>query len=938
MRIPFILFLLFCFTCTTSSSQELPPITNYPSELYNAGTQNWSITESNNKFIYVANNEGLLEYNGAYWKLYPSPNKTIIRSVCAVDDKVYSGSYMDFGYWEVGPKGLQQYSSLTTTLGIDIAEDEQFWSITPYNKWILFQSLSRIYIFNTEDSTIKVIESEKTIHKLFKVEQEIYFYVIDQGLFTIQNGTKKNVFTADHFNNDIIVQILSIGNKTLAVTQNSGLFLIDSQGVSPWGVSVDKEIEDASIYTALALKDGTILLGTIGNGIIKLSGDGSQLFTINQINGLGDNTALSLFEDQSNNVWVGLDNGLDCININSPYLNYTDRSGRLGTTYASIIFDNTMYLGTNQGLFYKPLTGDGDFKLIRGTEGQVWCLENINETLFCGHNRGTFQIQGAFATPITTVMGTWSIKPIPGENKNLLLQGNYAGLNVLEKRNGVWKLRNKIKGFDISSKYFEFLPNNSILVSHEYKGVYSLELDSGYQEVVDIKKHTTVKKGSNSSIAKFYDRLLYANEDGIFVFDTTAKTFVKEQSLSAIYSKKTYVSGKLETNVSGMLWVFTQDGITYVTKEPFTDSYIITTMQIPISLRNQKKGYENISKINAQEYLFGISNGYLLINTNNTAKEDYSIFLNAIYVGQTKEDVLLVEQQQQQQHVLKAIEDCIVFKYSIPQYNTYKVSEFQYLLESDTNTMWSEWSTNPSISFENLPYGDYTFRLKGRVNNSILKRQASYSFTIETPWYLSVVAITLYIIGIVFFFILVNAWYKRNYTMEKDRILEKSSREIALKELEAQKEIIQLKNESLQQDIEARNRELAVSTMSMIKKNNVLNDFKAELLKFSEIETVAPLVKKINKSLNDKDDWEFFEEAFNHADKDFFKKVKDLHPELTANDLRFCVYLRLNLSSKEIAPLLNISHRSVEIKRYRLRKKINLDHEINLNNYFIDLK
>jgi len=216
--------------------------------------------------------------------------------------------------------------------------------------------------------------------------------------------------------------------------------------------------------------------------------------------------------------------------------------------------------------------------------------------------------------------------------------------------------------------------------------------------------------------------------------------------------------------------------------------------------------------------------------------------------------------------------------------------------------------------------------------------EAQYSFTIERPWYFSLLSITLYVIAFIFFFILVNAWYKRGYSLEKDRILEKSSREIALKELEAQKEIIQLKNEKLQQDIEARNRELAVSTMSMIKKNNVLNDFKEELLKFSEIETVAPLVKKINKSLNDKDDWEFFEEAFNHADKDFFKKVKDIHPNLTANDLRFCVYLRLNLSSKEIAPLLNISHRSVEIKRYRLRKKINLDHKVNLNNYFIDLK
>lgn len=935
MRIYFIITFLFCFCTTTIFSQELPPITSYSTEVYRAGTQNWSITESSDDFIYVANNEGLLEYNGSYWLLYPSPNNTIIRSVCAVGNKIYSGSYMEFGYWEQGPDGIQKYNSLTTTLGINLIEDEQFWSITPYNKWILFQSLSRIYIYNTEDSSIKVIDSDNIIQKLFKVNQEIYFFEIEKGLFTIENGTKKKLFDTKDFNNDIVVQILSVNNKTLVVTQNSGLFFLDINSVRPWPISVAKDIKQASIYTALALRDGTIILGTIGSGIIHLSARGEQLFNINRFNGLGDNTALSLYEDHSSNIWVGLDNGLDCINLKSPYLNYTDRRGTLGTTYASIIFENNLYLGTNQGLFYKPLNTDIAFKLIRGTEGQVWCLEQINNTLFCGHNSGTFQIKGSTAKLIANEMGTWSIKTIPGENKDLLIQGNYNGLNILEKKNGTWGFTNKIEGFDISSRYFEFSSDTTILVSHEYKGVYTLNVDTKYTKVNKVKKHTSVTKGSNSSIAKFYNRLLYVNEQGVFVLDPKTDTFLREELLSSIFSKDSYVSGKLETNVEEMLWFFTKDGITYITKEPFTDSYIIKTMQIPISLRKQKKGFENISRISAQQYLFGTSNGYFLINTKDTLEKQYDVYLNAVYVGESRQDAELINKDKT---LFKAYDNCIVFKYSVPEYDTYKISEFQYLLESDSNTSWSEWSTSATVSFDNLSYGDYTFRLKARVNNTLQESEAQYSFTIERPWYFSTVLICLYVVSFIFFFILVNAWYKRGYRLEKNRILEKSSREIALKELEAQKEIIQLKNEKLQQDIDARNRELAVSTMSMIKKNNVLNDFKEELLKFSEIETVAPLVKKINKSLNDKDDWEFFEEAFNHADKDFFKKVKDIHPELTANDLRFCVYLRLNLSSKEIAPLLNISHRSVEIKRYRLRKKINLDNKANLNNYFIDLK
>ena len=80
-----------------------------------------------------------------------------------------------------------------------------------------------------------------------------------------------------------------------------------------------------------------------------------------------------------------------------------------------------------------------------------------------------------------------------------------------------------------------------------------------------------------------------------------------------------------------------------------------------------------------------------------------------------------------------------------------------------------------------------------------------------------------------------------------------------------------------------------------------------------------------------------FQEAFNNADSNFLKKIKTIHPTLTPNDLRLCSYLRLNLSSKEIAPMLNISTRSVEIKRYRLRKKMELDHEKSLVAYILEV-
>jgi DNA-binding CsgD family transcriptional regulator len=157
-----------------------------------------------------------------------------------------------------------------------------------------------------------------------------------------------------------------------------------------------------------------------------------------------------------------------------------------------------------------------------------------------------------------------------------------------------------------------------------------------------------------------------------------------------------------------------------------------------------------------------------------------------------------------------------------------------------------------------------------------------------------------------------------------------------MKNLEAEQKITILQNEQLEMDMANKNKELAVSTMSLIRKNEFLTNIKDQL-KESGSSKIKSVIKTIDKDINEEDNWNYFKEAFNNADKDFFKKIKSLHPALTPNDLKLCAYLRLNLSSKEIGPLLNISVKSVEIKRYRLRKKMDLVREANLTLYILNI-
>ncbi len=179
--------------------------------------------------------------------------------------------------------------------------------------------------------------------------------------------------------------------------------------------------------------------------------------------------------------------------------------------------------------------------------------------------------------------------------------------------------------------------------------------------------------------------------------------------------------------------------------------------------------------------------------------------------------------------------------------------------------------------------------------------------------------------------------YKRYYRKQREKLITKNKRELKLVQVQNEKEIIRIKNEQLKLEFKNKSKELAASTMSIVKKNELLTTIKNELNAIKKETVVKPIIKIIDKNLKHNDDWELFQEAFNNADSGFLQKVKNLHSNLTPNDLRLCAYLRLNLSSKEIAPLLNISARSVEVKRYRLRKKMALPHENSLTDYILKL-
>ena len=918
-----LLLFIFCFPSLVIS-QELPPITNFDTKTYNAGNQNWMVSEANNNWMYFANNSGLLSYNGEQWGLYKMKDGSPVRSVKVVDSLIFTGAYMDFGYWKPNAYGNLDYTSLLDKLPSEIRDGEQIWHIEEFGKYIIFQSLSRIFSYHIEDKSINIIDLGKTISNLYKSNNTVYFQVAEDGLYAIEDSGIERKVDFEQIGVKAIIQIFEWNDKNVAVTRDDGLFSFED---NKWDkLSIPNYPISSSFFSAEYTNDDQLVLGSIGDGLFILNllrGEIQQIVQPNILN----NTVLSLYEDKASHIWCGLDNGISLIEKDSQFSIFSDITGKLGTVYCSIMYNEQLYLGTNQGL-YKRNVKAGDFNLIDGTSGQVWSLAEYNDQLFIGHDRGTFIIKNDQLDYIFDGLGTWQVIPF----KNGFIQGHYNGLSYFENEQSFNDIA-YLDGFNLSSRNILNFNNSEIWVGHDHKGIFKLTPDISNFSISETKKYPVkYEDASGIKLFRFNDDIYYSTASNIFKYNRSSDEFVLDNELQRTSKKFKRSSGISQVTKNGKWWSFSENEIYYTQNDAFQEGLNIETIPLSYEFRNISNGFENISEINEDQYLVGSNHGYAIFKAPFTNPEIPELEINKVENANKGLNYVEIDKNTSNPE-FKNAENYFKFYFNAPVYQKFANITYSYRIEGFTET-WTPFKSTSTASFENLPYGDYQFQVKAKYDGQETNT-ATYSFSIEKPWFLSNLAVFVYIIIFVIILFVTHHFYTRYYNRRHEKMISVQKKKAEMQQLEAEQEIMKLKNEQLEADVSSKNRELAASTMSIIRKSEVLNQIKDELTAVSKLEDIKAVLKTIDANINEEDNWKFFKEAFDNADKDFLQAVKAKHPNLTSNDLKLCAYLRLNLSSKEIAPLLNISVRSVEIKRYRLRKKMDLAHGEGLVEYIL---
>jgi AraC family chitin signaling transcriptional activator len=909
-------------------TQSLPPIQSFPMEEYAAGNQNWMLTQGSNNQIYVANNEGVLSFDAERWKLYPT--SSIVRSVAYFEGVLYSGSYMDFGYWTKQPSGELTYQSLVVEHNIEIIEDEQFWNIYKIEDNLVFQSLNRILLFNRTTKEIKSIQPEKPILKSFVVDDRLYFQLEGDGIYQYSSTGITYLFGKREFQDTEVIELFPLSDGLRVLTSSKGFYSYRNNVLRPWAV-LKSILQSELVYSGLQSNNGNYVIGTVANGVYIVSEEGRDSKHFNFEKGLLNNTVLSIYEDKDFNLWLGLDNGINCLVINSPFEVYNDSKGQLGTVYASIRFQNKLFIATNRGLFFRPLNPqEPEFYSVSGLSGQNWNLEIVNGVLFVGHDRGSFIVNGETAIRVGSYIGAWTHRSI---DRNTILVGAYDGIHVLKRINGVWKYAFKVSGFDISSRHLETINEQEVLISHEYKGVYHLTLSNNLTIAKNVRT-LAIQRGRHASLEKLNNEVYYLSPDGMFRYDTQTQDFLPLPISSEMFKNDSFLTGKMIVDQQNRIWTFFEKNIVLLEKNIFDSSFSVQKVPLHSDFRKTNLGFENVGDLNNGSFVLGTMDGFLTLSLSQYVIPESLLFLSRItaYNLDQKESSLSLFQTSK----LTPEMNNLRFEFSVPYYSSLNSIQYQWYMEG-YHTDWLPWSDLSFAEFKNLDFGNYIFYVRARIGQQPIGEVVQYSFSILYPWYISYWAIAFYVVILVFLSLLINDLYTRYYRRQQIKYVEETKKELALKELSNTKALVEAKNDQLNQRIENKNRELAISTMSMIKKNTLLGSIKDQLVKVTDLSELKKVVQNIDQNINNDDDWNFFEEAFNNADQDFLKKIKEIHPKLTPNDLRLCAYLRLNLSSKEIASLLNISSKSVEIKRYRLRKRMNLDHGTNLIGYILSV-
>ncbi|WKK65668.1 helix-turn-helix and ligand-binding sensor domain-containing protein [Lutimonas zeaxanthinifaciens] len=914
-----------------------PGLTEYNISDFKSSEQFYGMEIDDNGILYFGNNDGVLVFDGERWQKVLLPNNSHVTSLVKSEaGDIYAGGFNEFGVVKRNTFGTFEFQSLKEKYNMGESNFDYLWQAHTFKEYILFRSFGELILLSSKGITH--IKPKNFFVYSGVINGEFYAMDYDHGLMKFDSEKLGLVEFLSAANNDFngITSFLpsSEADHFYLATKAGRIYSVNERDGSYnlWTSLFQNEIEELTT----AVKFGkNYILGTDQSEILVLTQEGVLTRNHKAFSEISNATFVNFFVSDKT-FWILKNNGISALEFDLPDIQLFDKS----SVYDILIDKDKIYLGTSSGVFFSefkiPLNTFDNLKFSKmpGLDGQVWSIDKIDQNIFVSGHNGLYRLKKDKLEILYGKDSFWKVIKVKSR-PDILLASSYNGLYLLNLIDNQWEVTTKVQGFDESSR--DILADNAkntFWVCHGYKGVFKLKLEDNFDRVYSLE-HFTDKNGLDSpfniNVTHYDNRIVFTTNTGIFQFDEKAQHFESYEPLNKILGRE-YNTTSIEKG-RDRTWFVQNDQFGF-----FDNTKSNPKLQTSLFLNLKGKlnrSMESYLPLEKDKILIGANDGLYFYKIDSQAGDKvYHTVLTKVsyYSGDDKK---WMNEKLDTASLFPGKIDVLRFEFATPGMALSVKREYQYKLNG-IDSEWSDWTENNFKEYTYLGPGTYDFKVRSRNMNGQFGNEASSVFEVPESWYetnlfrisvfliIAMVLITTFQIG--------QKRIRKQVQKEKD-LSERSKRllelEIEQLKLKQESQEIELAKNKLEEDLIAQQKELANYTMLLVKKKEILVDIYEDLKEFSQKlkntvnrKTILGILSKIRQHRIGEEYMEVFDVNFERVHVDFFNKLLELNPELTKRELRLCAFVKLDLTNKEIAPLLNISVRGVETGRYRVRKKL----------------
>ncbi|MEL6253994.1 MAG: hypothetical protein AAFR87_18445, partial [Bacteroidota bacterium] len=618
----FILLILCCFPLSSQDyNLGIPFIQSFERNEYQAAAPNWSIAQDQQGLIYFANSEGLLVYDGRSWELFSLPNKSVLRALAiSPDGQIYVGGQNEIGHFSADSSGRWNYFSLKKMIPEAHRDFEDVWEIVATDEGVYFRSSGKIFFLNTSRS---LVFSDRNYTYLGNANNRVITAAQDGSISEIIANESQSLGQIKRDRSFLVKGVCALEDEIVIATDQQGLYSLNEGKLEKKALPDEELLVDLQISSIQALKEGNLAIGTAFGGLLMLDAEGKIYQWIKQEDGLLRNSILGIYLDKSMNLWLGLDNGINLVQVNSPFRKiYPDESLR-GTAYDIQVKEDKVYFATSNGLYqvpwlaYYPPGLNQNFQLIKNSKGLTWGLDLLDDRLLLSDNRGASLVSLGRADRFHGGTGFWKFETLKSD-PNISIAGNYQGLAFFRNNKKGLEYLFHLEGFSESSRFLEQDNKGNVWIAHPYRGIFRIEITDPLQTstVYQYGEKDGLSSDLDNHLFRIGDEIVFCSSKGSFLFDYQEERFIPFERFNNIFGDSVKIR-RLKMLTNGDIWYISQNdfGVLKITDRGVEKE--VMKEEFPHIEPLLNKGFEQIYGHNDRHVFITSEEGFILYDYQN---------------------------------------------------------------------------------------------------------------------------------------------------------------------------------------------------------------------------------------------------------------------------------------------------------------------------------